>query len=343
MKISDIGEFGLIDRIAAMLPASPRDVVVGIGDDVAVLRAGGPELLLATCDAQVEGVHFLRSTITPYQLGRKIIAINASDIAAMGGNPAWALVSMALPPDTEVSFVDELYRGMREELQRAGAAIVGGNLSRTRTQMVIDLSLLGRVHPEHLILRKGARPGDAILVTGWLGDSRAGLEVIGHPGIAIPEDVRHRVMERHLTPVPRVKEGQALGRSGLVHAMADVSDGLVGDIGHICRASRVGAEIDIESLPVSPQCRAVAHATGGSPEQWALSGGEDYELLFTTAPESAAEACGVVEALTGAPCRVVGRIMGEEPLVVIRHRDGRREVLSTEAAGWDHFRGSTGL
>jgi len=170
MRVSELGEFGLIERIARFLPTPPSDVVVGIGDDVAVLRTSGPDYLLATCDAQVENVHFIRQSISPYQLGRKIAAINVSDIAAKGGAPAWALVSLALPPDIEVSFVDELYKGMQEQIEKAGAAIVGGNLSKIREELMIDLFLLGKVAPKELVLRSGAREGDLVLVTGTLGD-----------------------------------------------------------------------------------------------------------------------------------------------------------------------------
>ena len=258
MKITDIGEFGLIQRIARFLPPTASDVVVGIGDDVAVLSTLGPDYLLATCDIQVEGVHFLKGAITAPQLGKRIAAINVSDIAAMGGTPLWALVSLALPAETDVAFVDGLYEGMQEQLQASGAAIVGGNLSKIGSGMVIDLCLLGRVKPDHLVLRSGAKENDLILVTGTLGDSRAGLELIRKPGSAVPESSRKKVLQRHLTPQPRLAEGQILGACGQVHAMVDVSDGLMSDIRHICRASGLGAEIWVDGLPVSPSCADVA-------------------------------------------------------------------------------------
>ncbi len=194
MRISQLGEFGLIQRIKDSLPTPPPEVVVGIGDDVAVLQTSGSEYLLATCDVQVENVHFSRGAITPYQLGRKIAAINVSDIAAMAGTPLWALVSLALPQDLDTAFVDALYEGMQEQLQMAGAAIVGGNLSRIDANIVVDLCLLGRVAPENLLLRSSARRGDLILVTGWLGDSRAGLELIRRPNLTVSEEIRRLLM-----------------------------------------------------------------------------------------------------------------------------------------------------
>jgi thiamine-monophosphate kinase len=337
--ISQLGEFGLIQRIKEALPASPDEVVVGIGDDVAVLKTSGSEYLLATCDAQVENVHFVRGSITPYQLGQRIAAINVSDIAAMAGTPLWALVSLALPVKLETAFVDALYQGMHEQLHLAGAVIVGGNLSRIDENMVIDLCLLGKVAPEDLLLRSGARVGDLILATGWLGDSRAGLELIRRQELIVSEGSRRQVEQRHLAPQPRLREGQELGASRLVHAMVDVSDGLIGDIRHICRASRVGAEIRLEKLPISSACKEVAEVAGEDAAGWALSGGEDYELLFTVSPESSTGIQEMIEKRTGTRCHVVGRIIDEKEGIQVCLDDGRKLSLPEESAGWDHFAG----
>jgi thiamine-monophosphate kinase len=339
MQISQLGEFGLIQRIKGTLPTPPAEVVVGIGDDVAVLRTSGSEYLLATCDAQVEDVHFSRSTITPYQLGRRIAAINVSDIAAMAGAPLWALVSLALPRELETAFVDSLYEGMHEQLQLAGAVIVGGNLSRIDKNIVIDLCLLGKVAPENLLLRSGAHVGDLILATGWLGDSKAGLELIRRPELIVSENIRRQVEQRHLAPQPRLREGQELGASRLVHAMVDVSDGLHGDIGHICRASQVGAEIWLGRLPISSACKEVAHAVGEDVSGWALGGGEDYELLFTVSPESSAEIQGIVKERTGTCCHVVGKIIDQREGIQVCLDDGRKISLAEGSTGWDHFAG----
>jgi len=341
MLLSDIGEFGLIRRIAGLLPASRDDVVVGIGDDVAVLRTSASEYLLATCDIQIENVHFFRDNITPYQLGKKVVAINVSDIAAMGGAPAWALASLALPRDIEVTFVDELYRGMREQMAEAGASIVGGNLSKIREEILIDFFLLGKVVPDQMTLRSGARRGDLIFVTGTLGDSRAGLELIRRPELPVSGQGRGHVMKRHFTPRPRLREGQALARSGLVHAMADVSDGLVGDLSHICRASRVGAEIRLTGVPVSRECEEVAHAAGQDASDWALTGGEDYELLFTADSESASEIRIILENETGTACHAIGRIVDEAAGIGMVLVDGERVSFSSGSMSWDHFGGSS--
>ena len=337
MRVSDLGEFGLIGRIAGLLPSPPPDVVVGIGDDVAVLRTSGPDYLLATCDSQVENVHFVRENTTAYQLGRRVVAINVSDIAAMGGTPTWALVSLVLPRDLRVGFVDELYLGMREAMQEAGAAIVGGNISKIQGDMVIDLFLLGRISPDKIVLRSGAMEGDMIMVTNTLGDSRAGLELLRHPLLKVSKASHDHVQMKHLTPQPRLQEGQILAGSGYVHAMADISDGLVSDLGHICRASHVGGEIWVDHLPIGPESREVAHAAGLDASQWALGGGEDYELLFTVAPEFASNVQLAIENETGTKVHVVGQIVDELQGIRLSLSNGEKIPCPPGPLGWDHF------
>ena len=337
MRVRDIGEFGLIDRIARSLPPPGAGVIVGIGDDVAVLQASN-RYLLATCDIQVEGVHFLEEKITPYQLGRKVVAINVSDIAAMGGLPRYLLVSLVLPKETEVEWVDGLYEGMREECARWGAEIVGGNMAHSPDGIIVDLFLLGEVEPEHLLRRSGARVGDRVLVTGTLGDSAAGLALLLHPEATCPDVHREFVLRRHLTPTPRLAEGRAIGRSGLATAAIDVSDGLASDIGHICEMSRVGVRLWADALPISDAARAVAEALGASTLEWALFGGEDYELLFTAPADRAEELARRVEEETGTPVSVIGDVVPPEEGMTLRRADGTTVPL--QKGGWDHFRQS---
>jgi len=337
MKISELGEFGLIERIASFLPAARSSVVVGIGDDVAVLQVRHGNYLLATCDIQVENVHFLAGKITPYQLGRKIVAINVSDIAAMGGSPDWALVSLALPKHQQVDFVDDLYRGMQEQIDAAGAAIVGGNISEVPKDVVVDFFLLGNVAPQHLIRRNGAKQGDLIMVTGTLGDSRAGLELVRVQHLLVSDNARRQASQRHLTPRPRLLEGQVLGRCGNVHAMADVSDGLLGDLGHICGASGVGAEIWAEDIPVGNACLEVAAASGKDGQEWAMTGGEDYELLFAAAPHAVQEIAAMLLNETGTSSRVIGRVVSAKDGIRVLLADGRDATRNFQRSGWDHF------
>ncbi len=338
MRVGELGEFGLIDRIARLVPASSPDVVVGIGDDVAVLRFGPSDYLLATCDIQVEHVHFRRDWIGPRQLGRRVAAVNMSDIAAMGGWPSWGLVSLALPDDVEVAYVEELYRGLREEFQAVDGCVVGGNISRHPAGLVVDFTLLGRVEPESLVLRRGARPGDRVLVTGTLGDSRAGLEILRNASLEVPGSIRERVISRHLTPSARSKAGRFLGFSGRVHAMADVSDGLLADLSHLCRASGVSACIRAADVPVGEGCRHVASALGLDPLRWALTGGEDYELLFMVSPEDAETLMDQLREEADTMCGVIGDVGEGPPGVVVTLPGGERlSAASMEALGWDHF------
>ncbi len=336
MRISDIGEFGLIDRIDRALGSPGAGVVVGIGDDVAVLRGGGQNYLLATCDIQVEGIHFLKEAITPYQLGRKAVAINLSDIASMGGWPTYILVSLALPKETEVEYVDGLYEGLREESEAAGAEIVGGNLSHSQSGIMVDIFLLGEVEPDHLLLRSGARVGDRILVTGQVGDSGAGLALLLNPSLSVKEEEREVVLRAHFTPTPRLKEGRAIAASGMATVMIDISDGLASDLGHICERSGVGALIEAQEIPLSPATKAIAGLLDKDPLDFALHGGEDYQLLFTARPEKAEELAKIVREETGTPVSIIGQIRPSQEGMRLALANG--EIVPLMPKGWDHFR-----
>ncbi len=336
MQISSLGEFGLIDRIRSQIPGYGPDVVVGIGDDVAVLKLSEGRYLLATCDIQVEGVHFLRDKITPYQLGRKAAAINLSDIAAKGGSPRHMLISLALPPDTAIEFVDELYRGLLDEANRAGASIVGGNLARSSGGVVVDIMLLGEVEADQVLLRSGARVGDRILVTGSLGRSAAGLALLLHPEVQVEDEQAQEVLAAHLTPTPRSRVGLVIARTQAATAMLDLSDGLASDLGHICEASLVGARVDGERVPISAATRAVATQVGRDPLHLALFGGEDYELLFTAPADRAPALAAVVQRETGTPVTDVGEIVAASAGRMLVLPDGMEMPLAP--GGWDHFR-----
>ncbi len=337
MHISELGEFPLIARLTQYLPPYLADVVRGVGDDVAVVRLDDARYLLLTCDIQVAGVHFLPQVITPYQLGRKIAAINLSDIGAMGGRPTHALVSLALPPDTEAEYLDAMYQGLAEEMNRYQADVVGGNMARA-DQMIIDLFLIGEVSPDHLLLRNGARPGDQVIVTGHLGASRAGLALVLDPDLRarLPEAQVEAVLRAHLTPTPRVAEGQFAGAFGGVTAAIDLSDGLAADVGHICDESEVGVRLFAQDLPVEESTRAVAQAAGADPLHWALFGGEDYELCLAVAPERAESLVEALAEATGTPARVIGEFVPVQAGRTLVWPEGRESPLTPR--GWDHFR-----
>jgi thiamine-monophosphate kinase len=294
-------------------------VVVGIGDDCAVIDTPGSDYLLATVDMLVQGVHFLRDAL-PEVVGRRSLAVNMSDIAAMGGRPTAALVSLALPSSTHEAWVDTLFRGIGAEAGQFGTAIAGGNLTRTDGPPCIDIAMLGTVPKAEVLLRRQAQVGDIVGVTGVLGAEAARRavadETSGRAGV----------------PTPRVTAGRQLASSRLVHAMMDISDGLAADLAHLAGASSVGAVVRADSVPVSVEARRAGERVGRDPLEFALFGGEDYELLFTV-PE--ADWDRLVAAVEAVPLYQVGTILGEDQGLLLEQTGGAREVMA--AGGWTHF------
>ncbi len=333
MRLADVGEFSLIARLTADLQSRP-DVALGVGDDAAALDLGADHLLLATCDSQVEGRHFLSHVAMPREIGYKALAVNLSDIAAMGGEPLWALVSLIAAPELDVSVIDGIYEGMRELAARYQVAIVGGNVSSTSGPLTLDITVLGRVTRERMVTRAGARPGDRLLVTGSLGAGRVGLLAFTTPDVEPPANALAQVRARMVTPEPRVREGLALSATRSVTAMLDISDGLAGDLNHICERSHVGALVNAAALPVDDATSAVARALGEDPVALALSGGDDYELLFTARPEDVTRVMEAVR-MIGTPVTDIGEITTFEEGLRARRLDG--VIQSLEPRGWDHL------
>ncbi|MDP2167002.1 MAG: thiamine-phosphate kinase [Thermodesulfovibrionales bacterium] len=325
MRLSQRGEIPLLNYIRERFPRKPKALKVGIGDDCAVI-APDKKNLLATTDMMVEGVHFDLSFTTPYQLGFKLISVNASDIYAMAGRPRYALLDIAMSPDTRESFLKRLLDGIAEACGLYGLSVIGGDLSSARREMSLSATVLG--YSEKPLLRSGARPGDRIYVTGALGDSAAGLLLlmeIGRPvdlnrlpDAPIGRDVMEPLLRRHLMPVAR-KPG-AVKRCAT--SMIDISDGLLIDLSRLCEESNAGAKIYEEAVPLSGQLRAAASYFGVDPMRLALTGGEDYELLFT-APEGAK--------IRGAAC--IGEIKKSGRVMV--DASGRERKFKPE--GYRHF------
>jgi len=321
-----LGEISLIKRIVSLLPeaGTRQDLLLGPGDDAAAWRSPYP-ITLATTDALIQGVHFLPSTTSWRDLGWKALAINLSDIAAMGGAPTYALVSLDLPPDTEVEAVVDFYRGLLELAARFEVAIAGGNLTRA-DKVSIHITLMGGLPSETMLRRSAGRPGDAIAVTGHLGASAAGLRLTKAKKEGPAAEA---LLQAHRRPWPRVEEGKTLLSLGIKAAM-DISDGLLSDLGQMCLASKVTARIWADRIPVHPNVREVFTRQA---LRLALAGGEDYELLFAGPPGRVEQA----RKSSPVPITVIGELEdGEAGRVVILDRWGQE--LPAMERGWDHFR-----
>ena len=331
-------ELEIIRLIRRTVERSPGErVETGIGDDTAVLLPQPGSRLLATTDLLVEDVHFRRAWATPFDIGWKAMAVNLSDIAGKGGRPLWALVGLALPAPADPADVEALYEGMRRAGARFGVAIVGGDTSTSPRGWFVNVTLLGE-HEGSPRLRSGAKPGDAVAVTGTLGRSAAGLAVLeagraGRPA-ARPEALE-AVTTAHLRPTARVEEGRWLGAADGVHAMMDCSDGLATDLAHICRDSGVGARVALGRLPVDPAVRDVAAALGADALAWATSGGEDFELLLTCDPASVHALRDGLRRATGTALTVVGEIEALEAGVTFLDSTGKPVAVGP---GYEHFR-----
>jgi thiamine-monophosphate kinase len=312
------GEFALIDAIARTL-GKPRDrsVLVGIGDDAAVLKYDKKHYMLLTVDMMVEGDHFNRRWSTPEQIGMKATEVNVSDIAAMGGLPRYALVSISLPEDIPVEFVMAVYGGMNRVAHKHNLDIIGGNTTHGK-YLIIDVIIVGFVEKDRLCLRSGAKAGDVICVTGDLGKSAAGLETL-------KAGLRGNV-KSHLEPKCRLKEARTI--SIYANAMIDVSDGLASEVSHICEKSNAGAEIFKERIPISKNTRALAKQLGKDPYDFALHGGEDFELVFTIPEEKLAKI------KINCPITVVGRILDRKKGVYLKDKGGKIRLTG----GYDHFK-----
>lgn len=327
MKLADLGEFGFIDRIARSIPAA-AGVRLGIGDDCAALSLPPGELLLTTTDLLIEQVHFRHDWTDLRTLGRKSVAVNVSDIAAMGGTPRHLFLGLAVPVGMSVENLDDFVAGFLEAARHYGATLVGGDTCRSPGPLLISVTAEGAVPERELVRRSGARPGDAVYVSGTLGDSGLALQLL--LAGQTPEPFLAR---RHHDPEARTGLGRALAQAAIPTAMIDISDGLLADLGHILEASQVGATIEAAALPLSePFRRALAQESALL--DLALAGGEDYELLFTVPPEREADLAELARS-TGVPTTRLGRITGPKEGLIVLDRDGR--PIPPRKTGYDHF------
>ncbi len=341
-KVGDIGEFGLIRRIDNLLIQEgirSERVTLGIGDDTASFLPRPGYEVLVTCDSVVEGRHYLPGKISPLDLGRRAMDLNISDIGAMGGRPLYALISLGLRAEVPVQDVEEMYRGFLRELNPFDASIIGGNLTKSGDGMFIDITLIGEVEQGKGVRRSGARPGDVIWVTGYPGQAAAGLQLL----LRAPEDSQilgHPLVKIYTNPSHRARVGEAIAKAGHATAMIDTSDGFLGDLGHICEESRVGAELFKEKLPLSDDLREAALMLQQDPYDLFLGDSDDYELVITCRPEGAAPLRSVVSRCCPVLLTEVGRITETAGNIVLLHPDGDRRPINR--SGWDHFRHTGG-
>ena len=333
MKLSELGEFGLINLIHNIVnkfkdlqQTSWQQLLVGIGDDAAAWQ-GNNHIQLATTDSLVQGIHFDLNNITWEELGWKALAVNLSDIAAMGGTPKYALLSAALPGELEVENISQFCHSMASLAAEFGVAIAGGNIT-TAPNIVITITVLGCSKNKLLLKRSTATPGEQIAVTGYLGLSAAGLKMLKEK-ISLATQTASLLRRAHLQPVPKVKEGLILIQQGVKTAI-DISDGLIADLDHICEASKVSAKIKVEQVPTHP----LVKANFPNYHELVLYGGEDYELLFTADKSIINQA----KQALNCPVTVIGDIVEETLPNRVTLLNSKGNIISYEKGGWEHFR-----
>ena len=327
MRLGDLGEFKLIDRIKQQARSSP-EVIRGIGDDAAEMQLPAGHHLLTSTDLLIEEVHFRFSWTDAERLGRKAVAVNLSDLAAMGAIPRFLYLGLSCPADSELQQVESLMHGVLAECERFGVSLVGGDTCCSPGPWILSVVIEGSAPCGRSVGRSGGRPGELLMVSGTLGDSAMALSLL-QQGASVPP----RLLQRHLTPTPRVALGQQLAAAGLASAMIDISDGLAADLGHLLEAGKLDAELDLVELPLSAEF-ARYYRSNPSLIELALHGGEDYELLFSVAEESA-PAVAQLAAELGVPVASIGRLKAGNGAIALRGADGRLQTIA--AGGYDHF------
>ena len=332
MKISEIGEFGLIELIESKVGRASYPVLMGIGDDASILDGDSAYDLVTTTDMLIEGIHFLTGKTPPFDLGYKSHTVNLSDIAAMGAVPVQSFLSLALPPETEVKSVESFLEGFLA----AGpdVQLSGGDTVSSPSGWGISVTIIGRVFSGRALRRDTASAGDSIWLSGPVGDSAAGLAILLGNAKARNEGEADYLIEKHNKPVPCLQIGRIIAEGDLSRCAIDLSDGLLQDLGHICERSGVGARLDIERIPLSTQIVNLGQDNGQDPLKWALSGGEDYSLLFTVKPDQEKRLARVLEheAIDAVP---IGEIVPGKEIALMNKG---KTVPFDSAGGFDHFR-----
>ncbi len=329
LTLAELGEFGLIRRAAGIFgQRGLPGLVKGIGDDAAVVKVGHNKAIVATTDMLIEDIHFSLKYEGFFDIGWKALAVNLSDMAAMGATPKWGLISIGLPVGISVDSVDKLSRGIATLARKYRVGIIGGDTVKSPGKLVINLAVLGEATPGEVIYRQGARPGDFLFVSGRIGEAAAGLAILQKKLKSRQLGASAGIVRKYLRPEPRLKESNLIVKYGLASSMIDISDGLHLSAKFICEPSRVGAKIYIDKIPVNHRLLSANRERALS---WALSGGEDYELLFTVPPAK------VRKALALFPGKLIGEITGGRDIKLL---DKNRQEIDFKSSGYDHFKNS---
>ncbi len=334
MKLKEIGEFGLIDKIKNETLIDSRKVIRGIGDDAAVFSIGKGRVALLTTDILIENVHFIRNKISPHDLGYKSMAVNLSDIAAMGAKPEHAFISIGIPEDIDTDYIDMFYQGVKELAKKYSVNILGGDTSLSTSGLIINIALTGSAVKKNILYRNTARPGDIIYITGNLGDSKAGLYFVIN-NITNLDHQALKLINVHNKPYPYVHEGIFLAGCRGVHSAMDISDGLGSDLGHIASESNAGFILYEEKLPVSDELINFCSKFSKDISDYALNGGEDYVLAFTADPKNALNIEKSYYKKFNKKLFRIGEIT-DAPEIILQLKDGKRKAVT--GTGWDHFR-----
>jgi len=332
MIVADLSERDLIARIQSKLPPAPPWLLVGVGDDAAVVEPERNRAEVLSVDALVDGVHFDRAFVPPEAIGHRALAVNLSDLAAMGAAPRLALLSMALPATLPLPDFDGIVAGFLSLACAHRVHVAGGNLARTPGPLTIDVTVAGTVKRRQALTRSGARPGDEVYVSGMLGSAHAGLAVASRQSPVTSSPATSPLVERYLRPTPRVRLGMLLARNRAASACVDLSDGLADGAHRIAESSGVGMAVDADALPIDPDARSFFESNGGDPVDAAVTGGDDYELLFTVRPRTHRRLAAAINH-GGVPLTRVG-VCTEGRAVVIR----RAGVDRPMPEGYGHFR-----
>ena len=334
MNLKDIGEFGFIKRISRGCLIRPQNVIKAIGDDAAAFIPAPGQATLVTTDLLVERIHFLRNATSGFNLGYKALSVNLSDIAAMGGIAREAFISIAIPENCPIDFLEDLYKGMKTLAAEFDVNLLGGDTTRSKADLIINISVVGSAFEKEILYRNTARRGDIICSTGFLGDSRAGLHLIINDIKADSNELK-ALLDAHLLPKPYLREGRFLARRGGVHAVIDVSDGLSSDIGHIAEESNVGIRLYSEKIPVSNNLEKFCAWFDFDPVEYALAGGEDYTLLCTISPDKADHIAADYLKRFRNPLYQIGEITDSGDMKLILPNG---QIRSFAPSGWDHFK-----